>query len=78
MLQHCPECGGPLVARVPRAPLEEPEYDEALSPTGEEDAARARSEGADYAHHARDLVCTACGAVVAWVVKERTAPTSGP
>ena len=73
MLRHCPECGGPLAARVPQQPAEEPEYDEALAPTLTEDAARARSEGADYAHHARDLVCAACGAVVPWVVKERSA-----
>lgn len=73
MLRRCPECGGPLAARVPAAPREEPEFDEALAPTEDEDAARARSEGPDYAHHAKDLVCAQCGAVVPWVVKERKA-----
>lgn len=70
MLRHCPECGGSLVARVPKAPMEEPEYDEELAPTAPDDMARARSEGPDYAHLARDLVCVECGAVVPWVVKE--------
>ena len=70
---RCPECGGPLAAKVPRAPEEEPEFDERLSPTLVEDQARARSEGPDYAHHAQDLVCAACGAVVPWVVKEPSA-----
>lgn len=70
MLRRCPECGGPLVARATSSPPEEPEFDEELAPTWEEDSGRARSEGADYAHHARDLICTRCGAVVPWVVKE--------
>jgi len=76
MLRHCPECGGPLVGKAPLAPREEPEFDEQLAPTVMEDRARARSEGADYAHAARDLVCSQCGAVVPWVEKEaRSAPT---
>lgn len=78
MLSHCPECGGALVARVPKAPREEPEFDEMVTDTEPEDSARARSEGADYAHHAKDLVCASCGAVVPWVVKERKAPAKGP
>jgi uncharacterized protein YbaR (Trm112 family) len=71
MLRACPECGGPLATKQTRAPREEPEFDERLSSTLTEDVARARSEGADYAHSAKDLVCTRCGAVVPWVVKER-------
>jgi hypothetical protein len=70
MLRRCPECGGALVAKVPKAPAEEPEFDEELAPTEAEDAARARSEGPDYSHHAKDLMCVACGAVVPWVVKQ--------
>jgi hypothetical protein len=50
--------------------LEEPEYDEDLAPTRIEDLGRARSEGVDYTHHAKDLVCAACGAVVPWALKE--------
>ncbi|MCA1812388.1 MAG: hypothetical protein LC624_00365 [Halobacteriales archaeon] len=69
MLPHCPECGGPLVARTPRAPHEEPEFDERLAPSASEDISRARSEGQDDAHHARDLVCASCGAVRPEVVK---------
>ncbi|HEV8358955.1 MAG TPA: hypothetical protein VGR28_00725 [Candidatus Thermoplasmatota archaeon] len=71
MLRRCPECGGPLAAKTTQAPREEPEFDERLSPTLTDDVSRARSEGADYAHSAKDLVCTSCGAVVPWVVKER-------
>jgi predicted RNA-binding Zn-ribbon protein involved in translation (DUF1610 family) len=73
MLRRCPECGGPLVARTPTHPREEPEFDESLASTVDEDMARARSEGPDYGHHAKDLVCTSCGAVVPWVMKERKA-----
>ncbi|HEV8360248.1 MAG TPA: hypothetical protein VGR28_07335 [Candidatus Thermoplasmatota archaeon] len=73
MLRNCPECGGPMVARVATRPAEEPEYDERLASTMTDDVSRARSEGPDYAHHAKDLVCTQCGAVVPWVVKERKA-----
>jgi hypothetical protein len=73
MLRRCPECGGPLAARIPHQPAEEPEYDERLAPTLTEDVARARSEGPDYAHAAKDVVCTACGAVVPLVMKERKA-----
>lgn len=72
-LRRCPECGGSLAARTSSAPREEPEFDERLSDTLAEDVARARSEGPDYGHAARDLVCTSCGAVVPWVVKERKA-----
>jgi endogenous inhibitor of DNA gyrase (YacG/DUF329 family) len=69
MLRRCPECGGPLVARTPSAPREEPEFDERLAVTTVEDSARARSEGIDYSHAAKDLVCASCGAVVPWVEK---------
>lgn len=77
MLRHCPECGGPLAAAEVRAPREEPEFDERLAPTASEDAARARSEGADYAHFARDLVCGRCGAVVTWTDKDPIVPRRG-
>lgn len=70
MLRHCPECGGPLATAESRAPREEPEFDERIAATAEEDAARARSEGPDWAHRALDLVCATCGAVVTWTDKD--------
>lgn len=74
MLRHCPECGGPLAAAETRAPMEEPEFDERLAETATEDAARARSEGPDWSHKARDLVCGRCGAVVTWSEKDPVVP----